>query len=72
MDMSVAEPTADDPPPLSPKPPPGAPGLSKLTLVLTESARPATAFAEGSWPAGLESGTVATANGDLGETEVQL
>ena len=68
--MSVTEPTADDPPPLSPKPPPGAPGLSKLTLVLTESARQPLAFTEGTWPAGLDSGTVLTANGDVSDSEV--
>ncbi len=70
--MSITEPSADDPPPLSPKPPPGAPGLSKLTLVLTESALPPTAFTEGSWPAGLDSGTAATANGDASDTEVKV
>ncbi len=70
--MSITEPTADDPPPLSPKPPPGAPGLSKLTLVLTETAAPPTAFAESSWPAGLDAGTAVTANGDASDSEVQL
>ena len=60
VDFSITEPTADDPPPLSPKPPPGAPGLSKVTLVLTETADPPRAFTDG-WPVGLDAGSGASA-----------
>ena len=73
VDFTVAEHTSDDPPSPSPKPLPGAPGLSKITLVLTEAAAAPPAFADG-WTAGMDAATGAAAetlpNGNSSGTEV--